>query len=270
MRVASLHVYPVKSFRGLSVDKANVEATGLAGDRRWMVVDSEGRFLTQRTHPALATIGADFTQEGLLLSAEGFGDAAVPFPDGGERLESIVWEASVNAALAGQEANDWLSAVLGEPAKLVAIDGQAGREKISVWTDDPVPMSFADAFPILVATTGSLAALNRDIKTHGGEPVPMARFRPNIVIDCDEAWPEDHWRALIIGDVSIDLVKPSDRCVVTTTDQITGARMGKEPLASLARIHRSTDPRINGVIFGVNAVPRSFGEIAVGDAVLAV
>ncbi|MGD9799180.1 MAG: MOSC domain-containing protein [Parvularculaceae bacterium] len=160
--------------------------------------------------------------------------------------------------------------MLGEEVELVHMDERALREKASVWTPSPVPVSFADAFPILVTTTGSLAALNEDIEKHGGDPVPMARFRPNIVIDCDEPWAEDHWSQLKIGDVILDLVKPSDRCIVTTTDQKTGERMGKEPLASLARIHRSTDPRINGVIFGENAAPRTLGEISVGDNVSAV
>ena len=95
----------------------------------------------------------------------------------------------------------------------------------------------------------------------------MARFRPNVVIDCDEAWAEDRWAQLSIGQVTLDLVKLSDRCIVTTTDQKTGERMGKEPLAGLARIHRSKDPRIKGVLFGVNAVPRALGEIRVGDSV---
>jgi uncharacterized protein YcbX len=97
----------------------------------------------------------------------------------------------------------------------------------------------------------------------------MARFRPNLVVHCDDAWAEDGWSQLKIGEVVLDLVKPSDRCIVTTTDQRTGERMGKEPLASLARIHRSSDPRIKGVLFGVNAVPRSLGALRVGDEVMA-
>ena len=109
--------------------------------------------------------------------------------------------------------------------------------------------------------------MNRDIEQHGGTAVPMARFRPNLVVENEEPWAEDHWQRLQVGEVTIDLVKWSDRCIVTTTDQETGERPNKEPLASLARIHRSTDPRIKGVLFGVNAVPQSSGDIRVGDAV---
>lgn len=267
MRVHSLHIHPVKAMRAVDLERASVETRGLAHDRRWMVVNEDGVFLTQRSHPALATVTARITAKGLALSAEGRGAVEVEKPGGANRRRVVVWSSEVDGADAGPAASAFLNALLGEDAHLVYMDGEAARFKESVWTPSPEPLSFADAFPILVTTTGSLAALNRDIEAYGGAPVPMARFRPNVVVECDEDWPEDRWRKLKIGDVELDLVKPSDRCVVTTTDQRSGARMGKEPLASLARIHRSTDPRINGVIFGMNAVPRALGDIAVGDRV---
>ncbi len=266
MRVVSLHIHPVKGMRGIDLDVAQVGVRGLKGDRRWLVVDADGKFLTQRSHPQLATIDAHITANGLTLSSNGR-TVAIDRPDGKSRRRVVIWGSEVDAAIADASASDFLSALLGGEAHLVFMDDDAVRMKESVWTPEPEPVSFADAFPILVTTTGSLAALNRDIEVHGGAPVPMARFRPNIVIDCDDDWPEDNWRKLKIGDVVLDLVKPSDRCIVTTTDQQTGARMGKEPLASLARIHRSTDPRINGVIFGMNAVPRALGAVAVGAPV---
>lgn len=269
MRVASLHIHPVKGMRAVDVARANVETRGLAHDRRWLVVDELGVFLTQRSHPRLATIDASVTEAGIILSTDGVPPVAVARPGGRKRRRVIVWGSEIDAARADVSASLWLSPLVGENADLVYMDDAALRMKESVWTPAPVPISFADAFPILVTTTGSLAALNHDIVRHGGDPVPMARFRPNVVIDCEEPWAEDHWDRLRIGDVVLDLVKPSDRCIVTTTDQKTGARMGKEPLGALARIHRSTDPRINGVIFGENAVPRTPGAIAVGDAVIA-
>ena len=112
-----------------------------------------------------------------------------------------------------------------------------------VWAP-PLPLSFADAYPVLVATTGSLAAVNTEIGRRGGTPITMRRFRPNIVIDSDEPWAEDFWRRLKIGETELELVKPSDRCVVTTRDQLTGAATGDEPLRSLATVHMSADPRI--------------------------
>jgi len=270
MRVASLHIHPVKGMRAVDVTRARVEVRGLAGDRRWLVVDEAGVFLTQRSHAKLATVNAALDGDALTLSAEGMEALRVRPPDSGVRRNVVVWDAHISAALASADAARALSEFLGENVELVYMDDKAVREKASVWTPAPVPVSFADAFPILVTTTGSLAALNDDIEKHGGARVPMARFRSNIVIECDEPWAEDKWDRLEIGEVALDLVKPSDRCIVTTTDQQTGRRMGKEPLAALARIHRSTDPRINGVIFGENAVPRALGEIAVGDKVTVV
>lgn len=267
MRIASLHIHPVKGMRACDVAGAEVEARGLAGDRRWLVVNADGKFLTQRSHPQLATITPQLTQAGLTLSAENFGEIEVATPDGAARRDVVVWDAPVNAAATGADASAYLSEIMGEPAHLVFMDDVARRLKVSIWTSAPVPVSFADAFPVLVTNTGSLTALNDDITAHGGEAVPMARFRPNIVIECEHPWAEDNWEQIRIGDVVLDLVKPSDRCIVTTTDQQTGVRMGKEPLASLARIHRSTDPRIKGVIFGENAVPQTQGRISVGDDV---
>jgi len=269
MRVASIHIHPVKGMRALDIAAAKVEARGLEEDRRWLAVDANGVFLTQRSHPHMATMTARPIPSGLALSADGFGSMEIERPSGVARRRVVVWDAEIDAAASDSDASAFLSDLIGEEAHLVYMDDAALRQKSSVWTAAPVPVSFADAFPALVATTGSLAALNRDIERHGGEAVPMARFRPNIVIDCDEPWAEDKWKTLRIGDVTLDLVKPSDRCIVTTTDQQTGRRMGKEPLAALARIHPSWDPRINGVIFGMNAVPRILGEIAVGDAAIA-
>lgn len=255
--------------RAIDLRSARVETRGLEHDRRWLAVDANGVFLTQRSHPQLATMTAKPTSSGLSLSAGGFGEIEIERPAGAARRRIIVWDAEVDAAAADETASTFLSDLIGEEAHLVYMDEKALRLKTSVWTPDSIPVSFADAFPVLITTTGSLAALNRDIEEHGRPPVPMARFRPNVVIECDEPWAEDGWARLEIGDVVLDLVKPSDRCIVTTTDQQTGERMGKEPLAALARIHRSADPRIDGVIFGENAVPRVLGEIRVGDVVKA-
>lgn len=267
LKVASLHIYPVKAMRAVDVDRAQIEARGLEKDRRWVVVDASGKFLTQRSHPALATINARPTEDGLILWKDGAGEIAAPFPRRGARKTVTVWASQVDSALADAGVGKWLSNVIGETVELAYFDGESDRVKISVWTEDDVPVGFADAFPVLVANTASLAALNRDIEAHGGAAVPMRRFRPNIVVDCDEPWAEDRWPRLKIGEAVLDLVKPSDRCIVTTTDQTTGERMGKEPLAALARLRRSTDPRINGVLFATNAVPRKFGEVRIGDLV---
>jgi uncharacterized protein YcbX len=267
MRVASLHIYPIKGTRAHDVERARVEERGLERDRRWMIVDATGTFITQRSHPRLATITAIPTDDGLTLSADAMPALDVTTPDGSERMSVIVWDASVFATAAAVEAGVWLSDYFGERLNLVYMDHRATRVKDSVFVPAPVPVSFADGYPILVTTTGSLAAVNADIARHGGEAVPMRRFRPNVVIDCDDPWQEDMWQALRIGSVELDLVKPCERCIVTTTDQITGERKGPEPIAALTRLRRSGDPRISGVLFAWNAVPRAPGEIAIGDEV---
>lgn len=267
MRVAALNIFPLKGARAVAVDRGILRVRGLAGDRRWLVVDSEGTFATQRSHPRLATVTATPTEGGLRLSAPGASTIDVVRPAGRHRMTVSVWDARVNAAVADQGVQEWLSTVFGEPLLLVHMDQQAERLKSGPWVEVPLPVSFADAYPVLVVTTGSLSALNVEIERAGGGVVPMTRFRPNVVIDCDEPWREDFWKVLRLGAVELDLVKPCDRCIVTTTDQTTGARMGQEPIASLTRLRMSDDPRVNGVLFGWNAAPKVLGDISVGDTV---
>jgi hypothetical protein len=202
----------------------------------------------------------------LRLSAPGAGEVSIERPRGDVRLEVAIWEHRVSAALADARASDWLSTVLREDMRLVHMDGRAERMKEGIWTA-PLPVSFADAYPALVTTTGSLAAVNAEIERRGGTAVPMRRFRPNIVIACEEPWREDFWRVLRIGGIELELVKPCDRCVVTTKDQETGEILGHEPIASLTGLRRSADPRIKGVLFGWNCAPRVLGRVCVGDRV---
>lgn len=267
MRVASLHFYPVKGARAVNPGGAHVGRRGLDGDRRWLVVDRQGAFATQRSHGALATITAVPVGGGLCLSAPGIADLTIGAPPGNERMDVTVWDTRVNAAIADARAHAWLSRMLGDDLLLVHMDARAERLKVGTWTAEALPVTFADAYPVLIATTGSLAALNVEIVERSGTTAPMTRFRPNIVIDCQEAWQEDYWKVLKIGGIEIELVKPCDRCIVTTKDQTSGESMGKEPLASLARLRRSADPRINGVLFGWNGVPRTRGHIEIGDQV---
>jgi len=267
MRVHSLHIYPIKGARAVDIARASVEHRGLEGDRRWLVVDANGRFITQRSHPQLATVTAQPTRTGVRLSAPGTREILVERPSASNRVNAVVWRHQVNAAVADQAASQWLSNTFGQPLQLVYMDAAAERLQQGEWVARAVPVSFADAYPVLITTAASLAAVNAEIERAGAGRVTMRRFRPNIVVDCDEAWAEDFWRVVRVGGVEFELVKPCDRCVVTTKDQDTGQAMGNEPLASLARLRRSADPRINGVLFGWNAVPRTLGTVAVGDGV---
>ena len=266
MRVVSLHVYPIKGTRAFDLDRAQLHQRGLEHDRRWLIVKPDGYFTTQRSHATLAAIQATPTRDGLRLAAMGMPDLDVRTPDGRERLAVSVWEHRVDAALADKAAQDWLTKFFGEELRLVHMDASAERLKQGIWAPT-FPVSFADAYPVLIATTGSLKAVNAEIERNGGQGITMRRFRPNVVIEHDEPWADDFWASLKIGPVQLDLLKPCDRCVVTTKDQLTGATTGDEPLGALRHLRMSADPRVKGVLFGWNAVPKILGEIAVGDEV---
>lgn len=246
--------------------RSRVEARGLMGDRRWVIAGSDGGFFSQRNCPALAQINARLTDDGgLTLEHEGKA-LEVTAPSGRARNHVTVWKDEVDAADAGDPAARWLKEVLGRDARLYFMDDTAVRKTSGRWAQSG-SVSFADGYPCLITTRASLEALNRAIENSGGEAVPMARFRPNIVIEDCDPWAEDSFAKIEIGDVVFDVISPCVRCEVTTRDQATGARMGKEPLRTLSVLRRSAHPETNGVLFGWNAIARIPGGISVGDSV---
>jgi uncharacterized protein YcbX len=263
VRVDSLHIYPVKGMKGCALPTADIGPTGLAGDRRWMVVDATGRFISQREEQRLALIAVSLASDRTLaFSAPGMAPLQVAPPKSGEALPVTLWQDSLIGHPASAEADAWFSTFLGAPCRLV-YQGDTIRPVDPRWSQPGDIATFADAYPILVCTTASLADLGRRL----GEDLPMNRFRPNIVIANDEPWAEDEWFRLRAGAVEMDLTKPCARCSVTTIDQAKGQRMGKEPLRTLATFRFLQVPGISGVIFGQNAIPRVLGRIAVGDAI---
>lgn len=268
MRIESMHIYPVKSMRGIPVERTILTASGLLGDRRFMVVDPDGQFITQRECPALAQIQA-LPQAGYLLLRKGDEEAMVAIPTG-PRMKVAVWRSIVDAAVAADSVNATLSRWIGRDTKLVFADAQAERIANPEWAGDGVPVGFADGYPVLVTTTGSLAVLNHYLSEQGQTTVGMERFRPNIVVDCDQAWAEDGWAAIEVGGVRLDIVKPCERCVITTQDQMTGEQGSGDPLPAVRHLHFSTDRRAPGPIFGWNAVPRGQVELRAGDPVTVV
>lgn len=268
MRVAGLHIYPIKGCRGVALEQAMLGPRGLAGDRRWLIVDTAGRGLTQREHPVLATIVPVPTADGLRLELPDGTGCAVPEPQADAPLRAVtVWSSTTPARVAEAPASARLSEVIGQPVTLVYMPADNPRVSNPAWAGPDVSMSFGDGYPVLVATTGSLDKLNATLVATGQPPVPMARFRPNIVIESTTAWAESTWARLAVGAERLDLVKPCDRCLVTTIDQVSGRRTGKEPLATLARLRRSADARVQGVLFGENAVARTTGLLRLGDSV---
>lgn len=263
----SIHVHPVKAFRGQSPQEAVVEPWGLAGDRRWVLIDDGGKVVTQRQQPRLALAAAELLPGGgVRLSAQGREplSVGVPEPIGTTTLD--IFGDKVEAVLADAAAHDWCSDYLGAEVRLVHMDEPAVRRPVDPDFARPgETVSFADGYPLLVTTLASLQALNSLIAqgdhAHEG-PLPMNRFRPNAVVSGTAPWAEDDWSRIAIGEVTFRVAKMCGRCVVTTTDQTTAER-GKEPLRTLGR-HR----RFGGqLVFGQNLVPESPGTVRVGDPV---
>jgi uncharacterized protein len=265
LQVQSLHIYPVKGARAVDLTTCDLEPMGLAEDRRWMLVNADGMFLSQRDTPALAKLAVKPARNGgLMISVPGALTQLVLPPDPSQPTISVtVWKYTGPALAAGKDVNDLLSRWLGQPVRLVRVAPTTARLANPDWAGPHTPVGFADAYPVLVALTASLDALNAAM----ADAIAMNRFRPNIVISGAGAWADDGWKRIRLGEVELDLVKPSDRCLVTTTDQSSGERMGKEPLATLAKLRRSAVPNINGVLFGTNAAPRVLGTLSVGDIV---
>ncbi|MGE8103406.1 MOSC domain-containing protein [Allorhizobium sp. NPDC080224] len=267
MQVTGLSIYPFKSGRGIALPQARIDAMGLSDDRRMMLVDPDGQFITQREMPDLARLTALPAASYLTLRLDDGREMMVAPPQPDNRMDVNIWRSTVSAAMAHDSVNAKLSDWFGRPVKLAFIDGESRREASAEWAGDGTPMGFADGYQILVTTSGSLRALNEDMERHGEGSVGMDRFRPNIVVDCDEPWAEDTWTGLEIGGIRFDFVKPCPRCIMTTQDQQTGSREGANPMPAMGRIRMSADRRVPGVLFGWNAVPRGEGLVRVGDAV---
>lgn len=265
MKISALAIYPLKSGRGIDLAEAQITAHGLVGDRQLMLVSPSGDFVTQRELPALA--GVSVLYDGTSYHVSFHDGRRTQTPSFIARKQVTVWRDTVDAAVADDATNQALSEWLGQPLELALFDEKARRMANEEWAGPDTPVTFTDGYQVLITNTASLAALNADMEAHGEGSVRMERFRANIVIDSDQPWAEDHWASLTIGDIAFDLVKPCTRCIMTTQDQSLGARTGPSPLAAMGRLRMSADPRVRGVLFGWNAVPRNEGTIRVGDHV---
>ena len=253
LQLTDIWRYPVKSCRGEQLTEAVVEPWGLAGDRRWMVVDDAGDPLTAREHPRMVLVTPLLNGDYITLTSPDLGDLTVPVPSGADLVPVQVWASGLVAAPAGDKAAAWLTEVIGEPARLVYLDDPTRRPTNPQYSQASDRVSFADGYPLLLTSEESLAALNGWVadgkRPHEG-PVLMRRFRPNVVVSGAPAWAEDGWRRLRIGPVTFRNAGGCDRCVLTTVDPDTAVK-GHEPLFALAR-HRRWD---NKVWFGVNLIP---------------
>ena len=261
MHLSAIHVYPLKSGAALSPAQAQVETRGLADDRRWMLVDADGRFITGRQNPRTVLLQAHPLAAGLRLSAPGTAPIDVGFPGADAARRSVtVWKDTVAALDAGDAVAAWLQGVLGREVRLVYMDAAAVRPVDPERARAGDEVSFADGYPLLLISQAALDGLNARLAT----PLPMLRFRPNLVVEGVPAHAEDGWRRLRIGGIEFEGVKPCVRCVFTTVDPARGAfDPSGEPLRTLKEYRRSP----KGITFGLNLIARGHGVLRVGDTV---
>ena len=261
VRIAGITVYPIKSTAGIHLDTAQVEWPGLHHDRRLMLVDKNGVFITGRRYPMLTQVFTGIVDDALVVRTAGREDLHISLP--GNEVEQFpvrIWRDQVDAVESGSEANAWFSEFLEIECRLVCMPDTSKRATDPDYSQADDIVSFADAYPVLLISDASLADLNSRLDT----PVSMQRFRPNLVVSVSEPYEEDNWQRIRIGDVEFDGVKNCSRCVFTTIDPDTGEKHpAAEPLKTLMAYRRTG----NGAFFGQNLIPRGLGNIKIGDAI---
>jgi MOSC domain-containing protein len=259
LALSGLYVYPIKSCAGISLDSAELSATGLRHDRCWMLVDQSGEFMSQRAHRRMALISTHLSDEHLTVAAPGMPNLQIPLRPANEDLIDVgVWGDTIKGALVGEEADRWFSGFLRFHCHLVRKPDDDLRLVDSIYAESGDQVGFADGYAFLLISEASLADLNGRLEN----PLPVNRFRPNFVVSGCGPYAEDEWGRLRIGDVSFRVAEACPRCAITTTDQATGER-GKEPLRTLAT-YRKFDGE---VFFGRNLIHDALGTVSVGDPV---
>lgn len=261
--VTEINIFPVKGLGGISQSRASLTSRGLRHDRRFMIVDADHEFVSQREIPRMATIWTELIGEELEFAAADREPIRVDAEPRALPTRNVrVWSSTVPAHTVSAEADEWLSDALGFDARLVYMPDAAERRCNPEYAKNNEIVSFADGYPVLITNEASLTDLNARIVANGGVGVPMNRFRSNIVVTGIDAWGEDQLGEFTIGSAVFRAVKPCGRCQVTTTDQASGEVRGPEPLRTLSSFRDSPV----GVRFGMNLVPVQLGEIKVGDS----
>jgi uncharacterized protein YcbX len=265
MHLSEINVYPIKSLRGISLGESKVKRRGLEFDRRWMLINEKNHFLTQREFPKMATIVPEITNDGLLVS-QGENKITIPFETNSNETGRVkIWSSFCRAEIYEDSVNEFFRDVLQTNCRLAQMPEDTNRKVnyfYAVQKDDHV--SFADGYPFLLVGENSLEDLNSRLE----KPLPMNRFRPNFVIKDSEAFAEDGWKKIKIGESVFDLVKPCARCVITTIEQSEGLRSGVEPLKTLASYRIPKRSVKKKILFGQNLIAESGGNVLrVGDKV---
>ena len=261
-QLSELNIYPVKSLGGISLNEAEVTDRGLRFDRRWMIVDSDEKFLTQRTHPQLALLKTKISHNKLILSHKTEDIPPLVIPIKSKLSETVIvniWDDLVTALLVGKYADEWLSEALDYKCRLVFMPDETQRFVDRFYAGQNEIVSFADAYPFLIIGQAALDDLNSRLE----EDLPMNRFRPNFVFSGGEPYEEDSWVKIKIGDIVFEAVKPCSRCTTTTIDQ-DSAEKNEEPLKTLAG-YRMVN---NKVMFGMNLIHEGTGVLHAGDEIV--
>jgi len=261
-RLSEINIYPIKSTRGISLQQAQVQARGIEWDRRWMLVDSNAKFITARSFPRLAMVSTAFAGETLRVSAPGREPLSLSLEDIGPGDQLVdIWRDRCPGSVVSSQANAWFSDWLETDCRLVRLSDQDQRLVDSAYGQPGDQVSLADGYPLLIIGEASLRDLNQRLQ----QPVSMARFRPNLVVSTDEPYIEDSWRHIRLGETEFELVKPCSRCVFTTIDPDTGKKHPTlEPLRTLGSYRRHPE---GGVFFGQNAIPRRLGALTLDSEV---
>ncbi len=259
MYLSGLYVYPIKSMSGIPLEASDVDGRGLRYDRRWMLVDEDGWFISQRELPRMALIQVRIEPDRLVVDAPGMSSLELPLdPTTGKTIPARIWDDVVEASLVGEDADRWFGEFLGLRCSLVFLPDESVRPVDPDYGEAGDQVGLADGFPFLLISEASLADLNSRLE----HPLPMNRFRPNLVSGGCEAFAEDGWRVVRIGPITFRVVKPCSRCAITTVDQTT-AVAGKEPLRTLARFRKVGDK----VLFGQNLIHDGTGTLHTDDPV---
>lgn len=254
--ITGLFTYPVKSLAANQNDQLIIDDFGFSGDRRFMLVDEEGQFITLRSFPQLSVVNICATENELTLSHSSFGNIIISMSEFTLEKEVVVWRDKVSAVCVPTKRLEKLNRFLETEVYLAFMPNSSFRQVDRDFFSDDKRVSFADAFPFLLTNEASLVDLNSRLE----KSIGMERFRPNIVVKGTEAFQEDDWKRIRIGDVEFSVVKPCSRCVATTIDS-EGKKTGKEPLKTLATYRKNEF----GVCFGQNLVHHNVGVLKIGD-----
>jgi uncharacterized protein len=260
LHLSEIYIYPVKSLAGIRVQKAFAGGHGLQYDRRWMITHDDYTFITQREIPSMSLVGTQIGNEGIIIFDRRNPSESItlPFDVTGERIEAIVWEDHVRAVHYNRLADEWISDLLKSSCRFIYMPDDAGRHVPEAYSVNNENVSFADAFPYLILGEASVNDLNSRLD----DPVPMNRFRPNLVFSGGLPYEEDKWSEFTVDEAVFKVMKPCGRCIITTINQDT-AEQGKEPLRTLAS-YRTMN---NKVMFGMNVLALQHGSIQEGSVI---